>query len=192
MAAVSLLSLAAAGDWAVITGASTGIGRQLALEAAREGYNVVLTARRAPLLQKLAAEIEAEHAVATRVCAGCLTDAKFVERLRDAAPGSVSLLVANAGCGMEGDAVAAHRRVKCVCHCDVRVCRASPGHPQSICLVGVLSYAYLVIGKPPIKHGEYFCTVANRRRAGVYRIGNGHCPQTYSRRVSYERGSCPA
>ena len=94
MAAVSLLSLAAAGDWAVITGASTGIGRQLALEAAREGYNVVLTARRAPLLQKLAAEIEAEHAVATRVCAGCLTDAKFVERLRDAAPGSVSLLVA--------------------------------------------------------------------------------------------------
>ena len=111
-AAVSLLSLlasAAAGDWAVITGASTGIGRQLALEAAREGYNVVLTARRAPLLQKLAAEIEAEHAVATRVCAGCLTDAKFVERLRDAAPGSVSLLVANAGCGMEGDAVAAPR-----------------------------------------------------------------------------------
>ena len=49
----SLLSLAAAGDWAVITGASTGSGRQLALEAAREGYNVVLTARRAPLPRRL-------------------------------------------------------------------------------------------------------------------------------------------
>ena len=103
--AVSLLSLAAAaGDWAVITGASTGIGRQLALEAAR-----ALQRRPDRAARAAAAKARRRNRGGARggdACAGCLTDAKFVERLRDAAPGSVSLLVANAGCGMEG-AVAA-------------------------------------------------------------------------------------
>ncbi len=43
----------------VITGASSGIGRALALEAARNGYRVVATARRAELLDELATEVRA-------------------------------------------------------------------------------------------------------------------------------------
>lgn len=42
---------------AIIIGASAGIGRELALELAREGYILGLTARRLPLLHELAGEI---------------------------------------------------------------------------------------------------------------------------------------
>ena len=43
---------------ALITGASSGIGREMAYLLARDGHDVVLTARRQPLLEELAAEIE--------------------------------------------------------------------------------------------------------------------------------------
>lgn len=43
---------------ALVTGASSGIGRCIALQLAQEGYDVVLTARRLELLNELAAEIE--------------------------------------------------------------------------------------------------------------------------------------
>ena len=41
----------------VITGASSGIGRELALEMARRGHHLGLTARRLPLLEQLREEI---------------------------------------------------------------------------------------------------------------------------------------
>ncbi|MDX2266215.1 MAG: glucose 1-dehydrogenase [Hyphomicrobiales bacterium] len=48
-----------AGKVALVTGASSGIGRAAALELARRGAKVAITARRLPLLETLAAEIEA-------------------------------------------------------------------------------------------------------------------------------------
>ena len=48
-----------AGKNVVITGASSGIGRAAALEMARRGANVVLAARRAEKLEKVAAECRA-------------------------------------------------------------------------------------------------------------------------------------
>ena len=47
-----------AGKTALVTGASAGIGRALALEFAREGANVAIAARRLELLEKLARDIE--------------------------------------------------------------------------------------------------------------------------------------
>jgi len=45
------------GDWAVITGSSYGIGRSFALELARRGLNVILTARTKSKLDEVAKEI---------------------------------------------------------------------------------------------------------------------------------------
>jgi short-subunit dehydrogenase len=51
----------------VITGASSGIGRALALEMARQGYALGLTARRMPLLEQLRDELHAVHGHKLRV-----------------------------------------------------------------------------------------------------------------------------
>lgn len=54
------------GPWALVVGASEGIGSTLAEVLAERGLNVVLLARRAPVLAEVAAGIEARHGVRTR------------------------------------------------------------------------------------------------------------------------------
>ena len=45
------------GSWALITGASNGIGREYALELAREGFNIILMGRDQSKTDKVASEI---------------------------------------------------------------------------------------------------------------------------------------
>lgn len=84
---------------AVITGASGGIGAALARRLGREGFRLVLAARRGEALHSVCAEAGAEcHAVVTDV-----TRRADVERLRDralSAFGAVDVWVNNAGRGI--------------------------------------------------------------------------------------------
>ncbi len=92
------------GKVAVITGASRGIGRAAAVALAREGAQVVLTARNQPELESLAGEIQAMGGSALIVPAD-LTQAVDVERLRHktmATLGRVDILVNNAGVSKYG------------------------------------------------------------------------------------------
>ena len=57
------------GEWALVTGASAGIGREYALALARAGMNVVLVARRLDRLQALAATISETAGTKTLVIA---------------------------------------------------------------------------------------------------------------------------
>ncbi len=86
------------GRWALVTGASAGIGSAFARRLAREGLNVVLVARRADRLQTLADELQRAHRVETRVVAEDLAVAgaaeRIAERVRDL---EVGVLVNNAG-----------------------------------------------------------------------------------------------
>ncbi|KAH0565901.1 hypothetical protein GP486_000704 [Trichoglossum hirsutum] len=50
------------GSWAVITGASDGIGKEFALQLASKGFNVVLVSRTQSKLEALAKDIESRHA----------------------------------------------------------------------------------------------------------------------------------
>ena len=54
------------GGWALVAGASAGLGAAFAREAGRLGFDVVLLARRADALEETAASIRADHGVATR------------------------------------------------------------------------------------------------------------------------------
>lgn len=55
------------GPWAVVTGATDGIGKQYALELARRGINIVIISRNPEKLKNVAAEIEKQHSVKTKV-----------------------------------------------------------------------------------------------------------------------------
>ncbi len=88
-----------AGKVAIVTGASSGIGRATALELAREGAHVALAARRQPLLEEVAREVEAVGSEALVVPTD-VTDRAQVERLVARTLehwGRVDILVANAG-----------------------------------------------------------------------------------------------
>jgi uncharacterized protein len=93
------------GKWALVTGASAGIGLALAQELAAGGAHLVLTARRIDRLQNMAAELSAKHRIHVEVFAADLvrpeasaeilafTQRKAIE---------VELLVNNAGFGAFG------------------------------------------------------------------------------------------
>jgi short-subunit dehydrogenase len=91
------------GEWALITGASSGIGAEFARALARDGMSCVLTARRADRLQALANELESAYAVQTRVVPVDLGAADGADRLVDAVSDlDLAVLIANAGYGLAG------------------------------------------------------------------------------------------
>jgi uncharacterized protein len=61
---------------AIVTGASSGIGAEIARELARRGYGLTLVARREDRLKALADEMAREHSVRAEVIAADLTDAE--------------------------------------------------------------------------------------------------------------------
>ena len=91
------------GDWALVTGASAGIGAEFARALARDGVSVVLTARRVERLRELASELEKNHGVSTRVVQADLAEPGAAERLAQAVEDlELGVLVNNAGFGASG------------------------------------------------------------------------------------------
>ncbi len=86
------------GPWALVTGASSGIGEEFARQLAQKGLNLVLVARREERLQKLAGELAAKHGVETRVAVADLSAADFMSRIDPVIKElSIGLLVNSAG-----------------------------------------------------------------------------------------------
>jgi short-subunit dehydrogenase len=89
--------------WALVTGASSGIGEAFAVALARRGFPVVLVARRKERLEALAKRLAEAHGVDTLVVAEDLSQHGACERVRAAVGGrEVGLLVNNAGFGSSG------------------------------------------------------------------------------------------
>jgi hypothetical protein len=91
------------GPWAVVTGASDGIGRSFAFALANAGFSVVLIARRETTLRDLAAELRQSHGVEARVIAADLSSFEESARVeKETRDFDVGLLVAAAGFGVSG------------------------------------------------------------------------------------------
>lgn len=92
--------------WALITGASAGIGKALAEELAAGGTNVVLTARRVERLEELARTLSGKYKIRTEIVAADLAEGGAAEKIFNFTRGKdifVELLVNNAGFGQYGE-----------------------------------------------------------------------------------------
>jgi short-subunit dehydrogenase len=97
------------GPWALITGASSGIGEAFARDLAARGMNVILAARRGERLERLASELEAAHSIETRAVAVDLSQPNFFERLSPVVTSlEVGLLINSAGFALTGPFLASH------------------------------------------------------------------------------------
>jgi uncharacterized protein len=94
------------GPWAVVTGASSGIGRALATELARAKINLVLVGRSVAELDRLASELSQDQGVECRVVMFDLAEESCIDVLQRATSDlDVGLLVASAGFGTSGSFV---------------------------------------------------------------------------------------
>src|SRR5262245_34432422 len=86
------------GPWALVAGASEGVGATFAAEVARRGVNVALLARRQSVLDDVAAQIGEDSRVDTRVIAVDLAETDATAAVVDAtADLDIGLLMYNAG-----------------------------------------------------------------------------------------------
>jgi short-subunit dehydrogenase len=92
--------------WALVTGASAGIGKALAEELARASTNLVLTARRSDRLEQLAQQLSSAHQIQTKVFPADLTRTDAPPKIFEFTQQNgleIELLINNAGFGAYGE-----------------------------------------------------------------------------------------
>ncbi|MDR3229017.1 MAG: SDR family NAD(P)-dependent oxidoreductase [Puniceicoccales bacterium] len=102
--ATSAAAIRAVRPVAAVTGASSGLGRDFALQLADKGYDLLLVARRIPLLEALKSEIQERHPdAAVEVFPADLADPAQLKKLEErlAQTEHLDVLVNNAGFGFE-------------------------------------------------------------------------------------------
>src|SRR5271154_4903070 len=92
------------GPWALVTGASSGIGEEFARQIAASGINIVLVARREDLLKKVGVEFSKRYGVEHRVVVLDVSREDFIGQLASATDDlDIGLVVSNAGTGNPGE-----------------------------------------------------------------------------------------
>ena len=91
------------GPWAIVTGASSGIGKGFAQRLAADGLNLILVARRVSLLEELGSELAKEFKIQYRVIEADLSEESAIKKIIDATDDlEVGTLISNAGTGNVG------------------------------------------------------------------------------------------
>ena len=99
------------GPWAVITGASSGIGREFARQIAASGINVALVARREPMLRQVGSELSSAYGIEHRVIVADLSEEGFMHGIASATNGlEIGLVISNAGTANPGEFLTLDRR----------------------------------------------------------------------------------
>jgi short-subunit dehydrogenase len=92
------------GPWALVTGASSGIGKEFARQIAASGINVVLVARRESLLDEVGQGLAKDFSVRYRNMVADLSQDGFLDKLAEATNDlDIGLVVSNAGTGNPGE-----------------------------------------------------------------------------------------
>jgi short-subunit dehydrogenase len=151
------------GEWAVVAGASEGVGRAFARAVAERGVNVVLISRRGSLLDQAAADIRRRWPVDTRTLVVDLADTGAAEAVKDGTSDlGVGMLVYCAGADpnfvpfLEAPAAAAEAMVRRNCLVPVQLCHHfAPPMVERGCggIVLVTSGAALVGARRMVAYG---------------------------------------
>jgi short-subunit dehydrogenase len=115
------------GPWALVTGASSGIGKEFARQIAASGINIVLVARREDLLEKVGVEFSKRYGVEHRVVMLDVSREDFIGQLASATDDlDIGLVVSNAGTGNSGEFLKLDRqlhhatlRISTMAHLDI-------------------------------------------------------------------------
>jgi len=92
------------GPWAIVTGASSGIGKEFARQLAANGLHLVLVARRRALLDDLGCQLASSYGVQYRAVEVDLTAPDFLDTIAAATQDlDVGLLISNAGTAAIGE-----------------------------------------------------------------------------------------
>ena len=92
------------GPWALVTGASSGIGKEFTRQIAASGINIVLVARREDLLKEVGVEFSKRYGVEHRVVVLDVSREDFIGQLASATDDlDIGLVVSNAGTGNPGE-----------------------------------------------------------------------------------------
>jgi short-subunit dehydrogenase len=115
------------GPWTLVTGASSGIGKEFARQLAASGLNVVLVARRESLLNEVGQGLAKDFNVEYRTVVADLSQEGFLQELAEATNDlDIGLVVSNAGTGNPGEFLKTDRgevesllRLNTLAHLDV-------------------------------------------------------------------------
>lgn len=91
------------GKWAIVTGASSGIGKEFAYQLAQQGLNLILLARSTDKLQNISNTLSQEHGIEVKIMSVDLSQPLPLDNLNQLTYGlDVGLLISNAGNGRMG------------------------------------------------------------------------------------------
>ena len=92
------------GDWAIVTGASSGIGLELATQLATAGFNLVITSRHVDKLQDVEEQLKVNSNIQIKIIASDVSNKEGIDKIIQATQGlNVGLLVVSAGYGTSGN-----------------------------------------------------------------------------------------
>lgn len=92
------------GEWAIVTGASSGIGLELATQLATAGFNLIINSRHQEALIEVEKQLRARSTIEIRIVAGDVADADTIDNIIKASQNiSVGLLIVSAGFGTSGN-----------------------------------------------------------------------------------------
>lgn len=91
------------GNWAIVTGASSGIGLELATQLADAGFNLLITARNLERLKAVQHTLSSKYKVEIKIVASDLSTTSGIDRIiQESQALDVGLLINNAGYGTSG------------------------------------------------------------------------------------------
>ncbi len=91
------------GEWAIVTGASSGIGLELAKQLANAGFNLVINSRNLEQLKAVETELKSKYPIEIIIAAADLSETEGIDKIIQVTQGlPVGLLITSAGYGSSG------------------------------------------------------------------------------------------